>query len=168
MSSSSEPTIGDVRIARWHAWWPVAAWLLVIALESTPMMGADHTFEPLRRVFTFFHGPFTFNQWWAWHQVIRKIGHVIGYGIFGALLFRAWWLTLQARSVSFPSRVLAWTLTLPCVFAIASLDELHQIFLPNRTGLFSDVLIDLGGALLALLFTASWRPKSLPSGLGTL
>ena len=33
---------------------------------------------------------------------------------------------------------------------IASSDELHQAFLPDRTGMFSDVLLDCSGALVML------------------
>jgi VanZ family protein len=33
-------------------------------------------------------------------------------------------------------------------FVIACCDEFHQLFLPNRTGSFWDVMVDCSGALL--------------------
>ena len=168
MSSSSEPSGSSAPPHRLHIWWPVLLWLLVIAMESTSYFGADRTYEPLRRIFTWFHGPFRPVQWWHWHHTIRKIGHLIGYGILGLTFFRARWLTLLARTPAPPRRILVWAFTLPCVALVASLDELHQLFLPNRTGLFSDVLIDTTGAVVALLLTISWNPKSSPESRGPL
>ena len=48
---------------------------------------------------------------------------------------------------------------------VASLDELHQSYLPNRTGTPWDVLLDCGGALTLQLavyiFLRTMRPKQL-------
>ena len=41
---------------------------------------------------------------------------------------------------------LAWSL----VFLYAASDELHQVFVPNRTGLVSDVAVDVSGAAIGL------------------
>ena len=41
--------------------------------------------------------------------------------------------------------------TLLLVFLYASSDEFHQSFVPNRTPLFTDVLIDTAGGTLGLL-----------------
>jgi VanZ family protein len=52
-------------------------------------------------------------------------------------------------------------MALAATFLIATADEIHQTFLPNRTGCFSDVLLDTAGAaafqamLLLALFAAS-------------
>jgi VanZ family protein len=42
-------------------------------------------------------------------------------------------------------------LALAVVFAYAASDELHQVFVPNRTALVSDVLIDTSGGASFLL-----------------
>jgi VanZ family protein len=48
---------------------------------------------------------------------------------------------------------------------IASLDEYHQTFLPNRTGSIWDVLLDCCGALtlqlIVYLYLRIFRPKQL-------
>ena len=36
-------------------------------------------------------------------------------------------------------------------FLYACSDEFHQLFVPDRAGLFTDVLVDTAGAVIALL-----------------
>jgi len=46
---------------------------------------------------------------------------------------------------------------------VASLDEFHQSYLPNRTGIPSDVLLDCSGAIVLLLLyflLRSLRPRN--------
>jgi VanZ family protein len=44
---------------------------------------------------------------------------------------------------------------------VASCDEFHQLFLPNRTGSIWDVMIDCaGGLLMQLILWAFMRPRS--------
>ena len=74
--------------------------------------------------------------------LIRKGTHFVGYGIV-ALLFYVLY------------RKLAWKLSaliaILTVFFIASLDELRQTFIPGRTGVFSDVILDTAGAICFVL-----------------
>ena len=74
--------------------------------------------------------------------LIRKGTHFVGYGIV-ALLFYVLY------------RKLAWNLpaliAILTVFFIASLDELRQSFIPGRTGIFSDVILDTAGAICFIL-----------------
>lgn len=82
------------------------------------------------------------------HFVIRKTIHVLAYGLLGALDFRAVRGTRRGWQMS-------WSVAAVLLAAIvASLDEYHQSFLPSRTGVPSDVVIDVCGATLAQLM---WR-----------
>ena len=139
-----------------RAWVPVVVWLMVIALESTPFMGADHTSGPLQRFFELFHGPFTSREWWHWHMAIRKTGHVVGYGILSILFFRAFWMTFRPHAVLVARKLAAHPFSIAATFLVASADEFHQTFLPNRTGVFSDVLIDTAGALIGQILILIW------------
>ena len=47
--------------------------------------------------------------------------------------------------------LLAWT----CATLYAATDEFHQLFVPGRAGLFTDVLIDATGAAIGLLLAVS-------------
>jgi VanZ family protein len=143
-----------------RAWLPVVAAIAAIMLESTELFGADHTSGPLRSVWEYLFGHVTNARWAHLHFLIRKSGHFLGYGTMGLLWLRAWWMTLP-RSSFFVDAALA----LMGTAVVASADEFHQSFIPNRTGVPSDVLIDCAGALtlqlLMYFFMRIFRPKRL-------
>jgi VanZ family protein len=143
-----------------YIWAPVALGIAVIAMESTEMLGADHTTGPFRWVFQLIFGPVSDARWEIVHPIIRKSGHFVGYGVIGLAWLRAWWLTLPHSSF-LPDAMLA----LLGTALVASSDEWHQTFLPNRTGTVHDVLLDCCGAitlqLIVYLFMRVFRPKKL-------
>jgi len=124
------------------AWWPVAVGIGVIAVESTKYFGADHTSGPLRRIFQALFGPVSDAVWETTHHLIRKSGHFLGYGALGLAWLRAWWMTLPHARFLFVAE-----LALLSTALVASCDEWHQSFLPNRTSSPFDVLLDCCGAL---------------------
>jgi len=142
------------------AWIPVAIGIGVIALESTELFGANHTSGPLRWLFEAIFGPIRNVRWDVIHHLVRKCGHFFGYGFIGVAWLRAWWMTLP-RSHFLPDAVLA----LLGTSMVASLDEWHQSYLPNRTGSAWDALLDSSGAialqLAVYIFMRLMRPKRL-------
>jgi VanZ family protein len=144
------------------AWVPVGLCIGVIAIESTIAFGADHTSAPLQRLVEFLlHKRFTQPEWWRLHITIRKCGHFTGYGIQSAAWFRAFRMTWRAGD---PNRrlIAVHGLAMLGTFFIASCDEFHQTFLPNRTGSFIDVMIDCSGGLifqLAIWLWMRWRGR---------
>lgn len=151
-----------VRGARFwmSAWFPVLLGVLMIVLESTEWFGADHTNGPLRMLYQAIFGQVSNAEWDVIHHYIRKSGHFIGYGLIGLAWLRAWWMTLPH------SRFLLDTfLAMMGTALIASADEFHQSFLPNRTSSPWDVLIDCSGALtlqlMVYIFMRISRPKRL-------
>jgi VanZ family protein len=128
------------------AWLPVVIGIAVIAVESTEYFGSDHTSGPLRIVFEALFGHVSDARWEHIHHYIRKSGHFIGYGLIGLTWLRAWWMTLR-RSRFITDAVLA----LLGTALIASSDEFHQSFLPNRTSSVWDVMLDCSGAIAMLL-----------------
>ena len=152
---------GKRRLKYWiNAWWPVVLGVAVIMLESTEFMGADHTSGPLRWLWQAIFGHVSNARWEVIHHLIRKSGHFIGYGLIGLAWLRAWWMTLP-RSRFLQDALLA----LMGTALMASADEFHQTFLPNRTGSPWDVLLDCCGAitlqLLVYVFMRIFRPKKL-------
>jgi VanZ family protein len=128
--------------------------------ESTEYFGADRTSGPLRLVFQAIFGHVSDVHWDFIHKVIRKSGHFFGYGFIGLAWLRAWRMTLpQAHFLSDTVFALLGTAL------IASLDEYHQTFLPNRNGSPWDVLLDCCGALtlqlLAYIFLRLTRNYKL-------
>lgn len=124
------------------AWWPVAVGISVIATESTKYFGADQTSHPLRWLVQSIFGPVSDVRWEIIHHCIRKSGHFIGYGALGLAWLRAWWMTLPVlRFIHHAGLAVLGTAL------VASCDEWHQTYLPNRTGTPWDVLLDCCGAL---------------------
>ena len=141
-------------------WLPVAIGIAIIVLESTEALGADHTSGPLRRLYEALFGHVSNARWEIIHHYIRKTGHFLGYGFIGLAWLRAWWMTLP-RSSFLPDAFLA----LLGTALVASCDEWHQTFLPNRTGTPWDVLLDCTGAitlqLIVYIFMRAFKPKRL-------
>lgn len=83
-----------------------------------------------------------------------KIKHVVGYGVLGALIWRAF-------DYSLPFRRKAWiVIGISVLYGVT--DEIHQKYVPNRTCDFYDIVADAFGAACAVaLFWASPRLKSL-------
>jgi VanZ family protein len=133
------------------AWWPVAVGVAIITVESTKYLGADHTSHPLRWLFQAIFGPVSDGRWEGIHHIIRKSGHFVGYGALGLAWSRAWWMTLPSSSFYIDA-----ILALLGTAIVASGDEFHQTFLPNRTGTPWDVLLDCCGALVMLCFVFSF------------
>jgi VanZ family protein len=83
------------------------------------------------------------------HHAIRKCAHLTEYAVLGMLLWRA----IRKPRPNDP-RPWSWRealIAILIVFLYASTDEIHQIFVPTRTALVSDVFIDTSGAILGML-----------------
>jgi VanZ family protein len=130
-----------------NVWLPVAIGIAVIALESTTWFGADRTSGPLRYIYEALFGPVSNAKWPTIHHFIRKSGHFVGYGFLCLTWLRAWWMVLAHRVSAFSRSA---SLALAATAFVASCDELHQGFLPNRTGTPWDVLLDCCGAGVAI------------------
>lgn len=67
---------------------------------------------------------------------VRKLAHATEYAILALLWFGVLGSKPQAVVIA---------------FLYACTDEFHQLFVPGRAGLFTDVLIDTSGALAAMI-----------------
>jgi VanZ family protein len=143
------------------AWIAAVLWLVVIAIESTALLSASNTSRILYPVLHFLFG-LDWEHFEDWHFLIRKTGHVVGYGTLSILLFRAWRATLPAM---FDTKwTLRWaTIAILGTALVASLDEWHQSFIPSRTGRWQDVVLDTcaGFAAQVIIFLWwMWRRKN--------
>ncbi len=150
----------------YKAWIAAALWLGLIAVESTNLLSAANTSRILYPLLTFLFGPIDLARFSYWHQILRKVGHVVGYGMLSFLLFRAWRATLLVANASGWSW--RWCRTALLMTAlVAALDEWHQSFLPSRTGKFSDVVLDTSAAILVqlIIFVSlkGWRSHAVES-----
>jgi VanZ family protein len=135
-------------------WLPVLAFSLLFAVESTSYLGREYTDAPLRRMAEWLCGNGVDEHWFLIHTLIRKTGHFLGYGLFSLVCFRGFWITFRSVASRLLRRLSAHGLAILATFLVASADEFHQCFVPNRYGQFSDVLLDTAGAVAlgAVLF----------------
>ena len=94
-----------------------------------------------------------------WEFIYKKSGHLFVYFILTLI-----WIWTLTRDRLKNSILLS--------FAYAYTDEIHQLFVPGRTGLLRDVYIDLLGILLAVLsffLLNKWKKNSIfPPQMRTL
>jgi VanZ family protein len=131
-----------------RAWLPAILWAVVISLASTDTFSSDHT---SRFILPFLHWslPYASEETLErLHFVIRKLGHLSEYFVFGAILFRS--IRSQHRGWN-----VKWALLAIAIAAVYSgLDEFHQSFVASRTASPWDSMLDTMGAAAAQ--AAAW------------
>ncbi|HEY5056149.1 MAG TPA: VanZ family protein [Acidobacteriaceae bacterium] len=159
-------TSGRWNSSSWlSAWLPAIIGIAVICIESTGTFSAQNTSSWLRPIFEHLFGRFQDASWELFHHYLRKSGHFLGYGSLGLAFLRAWLYTLNRNRSLHAWRLRATALAIASTALVASGDEFHQTFLPGRTGVPSDVVLDtLGaGALCLLVWLVRFRvaPRSI-------
>lgn len=75
--------------------------------------------------------------------IVRKTAHFLEYFILGLLVIR---VLKDYNLLNYKLCIIAIILC----FMYATSDEIHQLFVPNRSGRFIDVLIDTSGSILSI------------------
>jgi VanZ family protein len=143
---SSISGTGPLRL-KLEAWLPVLVFAMLFAVESTSYFGGDRTSAPLQRVAEAIFGYGVGLHWELIHYFIRKAGHFMGCGVLCVVCFRGFWIELQGVTSRLSRQLRAHGLAIAATFLVACADEIHQCFLPNRYGQFSDVLLDTCGGV---------------------
>ena len=86
------------------------------------------------------------------HFLARKTGHVVAYGLLGALYLRAFRHQLPRRAASIAA-------TLLTVLVVASIDEWRQSTTVARSGTPADVALDVIAAAAITVQKSIWRTK---------
>jgi VanZ family protein len=150
-------------------WSPVVIMLIAILIESTSKFSANNTSTWMRTAFQVIFGWVSDLYWPTVHHYVRKTGHFTGYGLLGLAWLRGWllfWLMPLRHRAAGVWRAYCVVLALSCTALIATLDELHQSFLPDRTGMVADVGLDTFGAAVIMLLVATfwirrpWQPRT--------
>jgi VanZ family protein len=126
---------------------PALLWTLLILATSNDVFSGAHTGSVIATLFAHRLAPETLA---LLNHIFRKAAHLTGYGILGALWFRA--LRGERRGWALRWAVLAVVIAA----AVASVDEWHQTLVPSRGGALSDVLLDTLGAMLAQIGVRAW------------
>jgi len=117
--------------ARFFDWLLVAAWSFIIYfISDMPHLKTELGFLDL---------------------ILRKIAHMVEFGILYFLFYRA---VMQSFNLN-PRG--AFTASFIFCFLYAVSDEVHQSFVPGRTGSWKDVaFFDLAGILIASYLVKKW------------
>lgn len=153
-------------------WWPVVFWLGVIRAESTDTASSANTGALLYRVISTVapHVEPSFVE--QLNAVLRKTGHFLGYAILSALVFFALRNTNRDRLRNVLNRSWGiflrdywraeWALLGILLTVItAAFDEIHQTFIPSRTGRWQDVVLDSCGAVVIQVLIYFWSTRTL-------
>lgn len=84
------------------------------------------------------------------HVQLRKSAHFIAYFILGVLVVMA-----VSRANAWSIQTCIYALLISAVFAMT--DEVHQLFVPGRSGEIRDVMIDSIGASIGISCWSLWK-----------
>ena len=149
-------------------WLPAIVWASLILLASSDSFSAANTRSILESFFHWFFPSWTPYSVYKAHLVVRKCAHFFEYAVLAILVMRG--LTGAKAPESGPSkrgaeaplslRMTFLSVVLLCAI-VATVDEVHQHFVPSRTGSPYDVLLDTTGSAVAMLLL-TWRKSSRP------
>lgn len=146
-----------VRILKY--WLPVVLWLVFIFVGSTDLLSAEHTSRFLVPFLRWLVPDISEAHLFAIQLFVRKCSHVAEYAILTALLFRAF---REGRHSFWYAAIRV----LIGAIIFAALDEFHQSFVPSRTGMPGDVIVDSVGVVMALLVIGIWMQRRERESVG--
>lgn len=146
------------------AWLPVVLWMTLLFGASTDLGATRRTSRFLVPALRWLVPDISAETLARAQFAVRKTGHLLGYAVLAALVFRARCLSTSASELpSFP-RIAAFSFAVTVVFACS--DEWHQTFTASRNGSAADVALDAAGGALGLLLLWMWGRRPKGSGAG--
>ena len=97
----AKPDSSPTRPSFLRAWWPALVWICLIAGESTDKLSSDNTSALLYKFISRIFPGVNLHDVLMLNVILRKTGHVIGYGILCLLLLRGWRRTLARARATF-------------------------------------------------------------------
>ena len=149
-------------MTRLAIWLLPVAWTAVVLSFSSDSFSAENTGGVIGPLLASLLPWLTPGSLEVIHGLLRKVAHVTEYALLAAL----WWRAL-ARSGVVRAAPAAW-LTLLIGVTVAVVDEVHQSFVPSRTGSARDVVLDTASVLLAVVPAClGWR-RAVDAATGVL
>lgn len=130
------------------AWGPVIIWMGVIFyLSHQPAEQSSELSNGITLlVSNIIHNilPIFKIDYTALTFIVRKLAHLMAYLVLGYLLVRA-----LSQKVKLSFTIIGQAFFISVMFAIS--DEIHQLFIPGRSGEVRDVIIDSIGAIFGIV-----------------
>jgi VanZ family protein len=137
-------------------WLPLLLWASLVSVFSSDSFSSDNTSPLFLPFFQWFLPHATPELIHSFHSLIRKLGHFTEFFVLAMLLFRA---LREGRRPLWEWRGAVWTLSVVLLYSVA--DEVHQHFVPSRSGVWSDSLLDFfGGCCAVALLYARHRARA--------
>ena len=130
-------------IPRFKYWIPAILMAILISAFSTHYFSSQQTARVFYPILKWFFPSASNHMLHLMHVGIRKLAHVIEFGVFSVTVFRG----VRGPQPGWKLQWAVWTLVIATAYA--GLDEWHQSFVPLREPRVRDVFIDSFGALLA-------------------
>jgi VanZ family protein len=130
-------------------WLPPLAWMALIFSASADTNSFHHSSRFFLPLMHWLFPSLSNDTLDSIHFAFRKCGHLTEFAILALLCWRA--IRQPRKKDSRPWRWDEAGLAVALVFLYAASDELHQVFVPQRTGMVSDILIDSAGGIIGLL-----------------
>lgn len=138
---------------------PLLLWMCVIFYMSNSSSSGEHSYRVIKRLLNWMAPgsaeELSYPSLHAIEYIMRKMSHVSEYAILTFLGLRA--IHYGRPDLSYKHIGIATGFA----FLYALSDEIHQIFVPGRSGLGRDVLIDGIGIGIVVLPTLFWRVHRL-------
>lgn len=136
-------------------WLPPLVWAVLVSIFSSDSFSSEKTSPLFVPLFHWLLPHATSELINSFNFLIRKLAHFTEFFVLAMLLYRG---VRWGRGSYWQWRVAAWTLTIVLLYSVA--DEMHQSFVPSRSGAWSDSLLDLfGGCCAVALLYARHRTK---------
>lgn len=138
---------------------PLLAWIAFISFASTGEFSADNTSQIVRPILLWLFPDISETALASIHFLTRKAAHFCEYAVLAFLARRAF-----ISSSKLVIRRHWFAISLGLVVLNSLLDELHQSFVPSRTGSIYDSAIDVLGGLTVLLIFKFYRNAARDGG----
>jgi VanZ family protein len=142
-------------------WLPAVIWASLILMASSDAFSAAHTRTYIEAFFRWLFPSWTPYSIYKAHLVVRKCAHFFEYAVLAIFVMRGFGGNADPSTRSTMSRSVGMTFLRVVVVCamVATIDEVHQHFVPSRTSSPYDVLLDTTGSTAAMLLL-TWRASS--------
>ena len=139
---------------KWPLFLPSILVILLVLVEGTQRFSIENTAGYVAPFWFKHFGSLPYQRFWEFVEALRKLGHLVGYGLVCLAFFGTsfWWLIRSHPELSgwgLKNRAGGWALVLTML--LGSADELHQRYVPQRTSTITDVGFDVCGGYFALM-----------------